>query len=176
MNLKKIKLLVLDVDGVLTDCKLYIGGEGEVMKAFYGLDGLGISIALRNGLEVAIITGRDSKIVPCRCGELGIKRYYLKIKDKTEKLNELMQELHLTKDEVAYMGDDLNDLAPMGSVGCKLAPFNAVAEIKAMADYVTAAEGGKGAVREVIEKILQAQNKWEKIVAEFKGQGQGCQQ
>ncbi|MBQ0066699.1 MAG: HAD-IIIA family hydrolase [Phascolarctobacterium sp.] len=176
MNFDKIKLLVLDADGVLTDGKLYIGANGEIAKCFSVLDGMGISLALRNGIDVAIITGRSGDIVKYRANELGIKHCYIGIKDKKEQLQKLMNTLNVGQDEVAYMGDDLNDLPSFAIAGLKMAVKNAVAEVLQNADYVTANNGGCGAVREVVEKILIAQKKWDKIVTEYLQQGQGDKQ
>lgn len=176
MDFKKIKLLALDVDGVLTDGKLHIGPNGETEKIFSVLDGMAISVALRSGLKVAIITGRGGNIVQYRAKELGITDCYTGVTDKREKLLDLMADYELTKDEVAYMGDDLNDLPCMTLAGNCFAPQNAVAEVKAMVDYVTEASGGYGAVREVIEKILTAQGTWQKVVAAYGQEGQGDQQ
>lgn len=176
MNFDKIKLLVLDVDGVLTDGKLYIGANGEIAKGFSVLDGMGISLALKNGIEVAIITGRSGDIVRYRAHELGIKHCYIGIKDKNDQLQKLMQTLNVHQDEVVYMGDDLNDLPSFAIAGVKVAVKNAVEEVLQRADYVTANSGGCGAVREVVEKILKEQNKWNKIVTEYLQQGQGDKQ
>lgn len=176
MKLKEIKLLALDVDGVLTDGKLHIGPNGETEKVFSVLDGMAISVALRSGLKVAIITGRGGDIVQYRAKELGIVDCYTGVTDKKEKLQDLMADYELAKDQVAYMGDDLNDLPCMMLAGNRFAPANAVAEVKAVVDYVTEAAGGYGAVREVIEKILTAQGIWQKVVAAYGQKGQGDQQ
>lgn len=176
MNFAQIKLLVLDVDGVLTDGKLYIGGNGEIAKGFNVLDGMGISLALRNGIEVAIVTGRGGDIVKYRANELGIKHCYVGVKDKKEQLQKLMQTLNCSPNDVAYVGDDLNDLPSFAVVGVKIATKNAISEVLKKADYITSNVGGCGAVREVVEKILKDQNKWDKIVAEYLQQGQGDKQ
>lgn len=176
MDFKKIKLLALDVDGVLTDGKLHIGPNGEMEKIFSVLDGMAISVALRNGLKIAIVTGRGGNIVQFRAKELGITDCYTGVTDKKEKLQDLMADYELKKEEVAYMGDDLNDLPCMTLAGNKFAPCNGVAEVKAVVDYVTETAGGYGAVREVIEKILTAQGKWQRVVESYKQQGQGDRQ
>lgn len=176
MDLKKIKLLVLDVDGVLTDGKLHIGPNGEMEKIFSVLDGMAISVALRNGLKIAIVTGRGGNIVQFRAKELGITDCYTGVIDKREKLQDLMADYELQKEEVAYMGDDLNDLPCMTLAGNKFAPCNGVAEVKAVVDYVTETAGGYGAVREVIEKILTAKGKWQLVVESYKQRGLGDKQ
>ena len=175
-KLTKIKLLALDVDGVLTDASINIGESGEFFKAFNAKDGLGISCALRSGLTIAIITGRKSAIIHNRADELGIKFLSEGVKDKYSELVNLAKKLNLSQEEVAYMGDDLNDLAAFRAAGIKFAPFDAVDEIKACADYIATKNGGRGAVREVIEKILRAQGFWQGLVVAYANSGQGDKQ
>lgn len=153
--MNKIKYLVMDVDGTLTDGKIYMGDSGEIMKAFDIKDGCGIkNIAIPNGIIPIIITGRTSKILENRCRELGIETCYQGVRDKVEKL------VLITKDlsEVAYIGDDINDLSCMeeiksagGIVGC---PADSVNQIIDIADYVCSKNGGNGAVREFIDWII----------------------
>ena len=180
MGLKKrlaaIKLLALDVDGVLTDGTINIGAKGELYKAFFAQDGMGISIALRNGLQIAIITGRKSEIIHKRAQELGITLLYEGVKDKYVQLQAIQKELQLQQQQLAYMGDDLNDLPAFNAAGFSFAPSDAVAEVKAAADTVVAAAGGRGAVRSAIEKILKAQGIWEQIVSAYSQSGQGDNQ
>lgn len=175
-SLGSLRLLALDVDGVLTDGTMNIGPAGEVSKAFYSKDGLGISCALRSGLEIAIITGRRSLSAERRGKELGIKLILLGIKDKYQALEDLRKARQLKKEEVAFMGDDLNDLPAFRAAGFAFAPADAVTEVRAMADVVTEKAGGRGAVREAIEMILKARGEWEKIVEAYKTQGQGDKQ
>ncbi len=176
LQLEKIKLLALDVDGVLTDGTINIGSSGEVFKGFNAKDGLGISCALRYGVEVAIITGRFSEIIHRRAAELGIKYLYEGVRDKYAALEKLRKELKLEQQEVAYMGDDLNDLPAFKAAGLAFAPADAVAEVAAAAHIVTAACGGRGAVREAAELLLKAQGSWEKAVASYQECGQGDRQ
>ncbi len=176
LQLEKIKLLALDVDGVLTDGTINIGSSGEVFKGFNAKDGLGISCALRYGVEVAIITGRFSEIIHRRATELGIKYLYEGVRDKYAALEKLRKELKLEQQEVAYMGDDLNDLPAFKAAGLAFAPADAVAEVAAAAHIVTAACGGRGAVREAAELLLKAQGSWEKAVASYQECGQGDRQ
>lgn len=171
-----IRLLALDVDGVLTDGSINMGNQGELFKAFNAKDGMGVSIALRNGLQVAIITGRKSEIIHNRAKELGITLLYEGVKDKFAQLKQLQSELKLEQQEIAYMGDDLNDLPAFRAAGLAFAPADAVAEVIAQAAVVTAAEGGHGAVRSAIEMILKAQDKWEQIIASYLLTGQGDKQ
>lgn len=175
-KISKIKLLALDVDGVLTDGTINMGVNGELFKAFNAKDGLGISCALRNGLHVAIITGRKSQIIHNRAEELGIKLLSEGVKDKYSELVRLGKELNLTREQIAYMGDDLNDLAAFRAAEIKLAPNDAVEEVKAAADYIASKNGGYGAVREVIEKILSSQGLWQGIVSSYELCGQGDKQ
>lgn len=151
-----IKYLVMDVDGTLTDGKIYMGAHGEMMKAFNIKDGCGIhDIAIPGGIIPVIITGRTSEIVKKRCGELGIQQVYQGIKDKIEQLNSIADDLS----QVAYIGDDINDLSCMipvkeagGVVGC---PADAVERVKEISDFVALHNGGDGAVRDFIEWIIK---------------------
>ncbi|OKZ75135.1 MAG: 3-deoxy-D-manno-octulosonate 8-phosphate phosphatase [Clostridiales bacterium 36_14] len=151
-----IKYLVMDVDGTLTDGKIYMGAHGEMMKAFNIKDGCGIhDIAIPGGIIPVIITGRTSEIVKKRCGELGIQQVYQGIKNKIEQLNSIADDLS----QVAYIGDDINDLSCMipvkeagGVVGC---PADAVERVKEISDFVALHNGGDGAVRDFIEWIIK---------------------
>lgn len=175
-KLSKIKLLALDVDGVLTNGTINIGDNGELYKGFNAKDGLGISCALRSGLKVAIITGRKSEIIHKRSSELGITLLCEGVKDKYAELIKLTKELALTKEEVAYMGDDLNDLPAFRAAGFSFAPQDAVTEVVNNADCVVQKNGGRGAVRDAIEMILKAQDKWEGLIASYLLSGQGDKQ
>ena len=151
-----IKYLVMDVDGTLTDGKIYMGAHGEMMKAFNIKDGCGIhDIAIPGGIIPVIITGRTAEIVKKRCGELGIQQVYQGIKNKIEQLNSIADDLS----QVAYIGDDINDLSCMipvkeagGVVGC---PADAVERVKEISDVVALHNGGDGAVRDFIEWIIK---------------------
>ena len=150
-----IKMLVMDVDGTLTDGKIYMGETGEVCKAFNIKDGYGIhDILLPVGIIPVIITGRQSKIVENRCRELGITEIHQGVKDKVEKLREVVSKFGVGLENVAYIGDDLNDMPCMeavkeagGLVGC---PADAVRAVREFSDYIATARGGEGAVREFI--------------------------
>ena len=174
--LEQIALLALDVDGVLTDGTIQMGAQGELFKSFYAQDGLGISVALRSGLYIAIITGRKSEIIHRRAQELGIQLVQEGVKDKYLALEQLQNQLGLRRGQVAYMGDDLNDLPAFRAAGVTFAPADAVKEVREAASFVTEARGGRGAVREAIEMILQAQHKWEQIVNAYLNAGQGDKQ
>ncbi|MGN0480675.1 MAG: KdsC family phosphatase [Lachnospiraceae bacterium] len=151
-----IKLLVLDVDGTMTDGKVYIGESGELFKAFDIKDGLGIhNILPKNGIIPAIITGRKSAMLEKRCQEIGISHLYQGVSDKVSCLNELLKDLGLTCENCAYMGDDINDIACMEKVAVVGCPADAVDAVKKIADYVASRNGGSGAVREFIEWLCR---------------------
>ena len=175
-SLQKIKLLALDVDGVLTDGSIYISPAGEVFKGFNAKDGMGISCALRSGLQIAVITGRQSPIVERRCEELGITLLQQGVKDKRLALEQMAQKLGLVREEIAYMGDDLNDIPAFKASGLNLVPADATIEVMAVADIITKASGGRGAVREAITMILAAQDNWNVIVNSYLNAGQGDKQ
>ena len=175
-SLQKIKLLALDVDGVLTDGTIYISPAGEVFKGFNAKDGMGISCALRNNLQIAVITGRQSPIVERRCEELGIKLFMQGVKDKRLALQQMAQKLGLTREEIAYMGDDLNDIPAFKASGLNFVPADGSIEVLTVADIITKAKGGRGAVREAITMILAAQDNWEQIVNSYLTAGQGDKQ
>lgn len=175
-KLAAIKLLALDVDGVLTDGSIYIGAQGELFKGFNAKDGMGISCALRSDVEIAIITGRTSEIICRRAQELGIKTVMEGVRDKAVALLQLASERQLKQEAVAYIGDDLNDLPAFSVAAVAFAPGDAVDEVCDAADIILANAGGRGAVREAIEMILQAQRKWQPIVASYLTCGQGDKQ
>jgi 3-deoxy-D-manno-octulosonate 8-phosphate phosphatase (KDO 8-P phosphatase) len=164
---KKIKLLIFDVDGVLTSGQLVFSHEGEVLKKFHSQDGLGISLAHKAGIQTAIITGRKTAMVNLRGAELKIADIYQGAVNKVDALLALTTKYNLTLEQVGYVGDDLNDLPALVRVGLACAVANAVPEVKARAHVVAAREGGRGAVREIIEIILKAQGKWEAIIASY---------
>lgn len=150
-----IKILILDVDGTLTDGKIYIGPLGEVMKAFNVKDGLGITKLSSSGIIPIIITGRDSEIVTNRAKELNITEVYQGIYDKASKLKSIIQQYHCSYDEIAYIGDDENDLECMELCGMKGCPADAEEKVKMIANFVCSKVGGDGAVREFIDYIIE---------------------
>ena len=159
-DLKKIKLLVMDVDGTMTDGKIYISDNGEAMKAFNSKDGYGLSVILPpTGIKTAIITGRTSDIVKWRANELGISEIYQGIKDKPAALEDLLKKLGLTYENVAYIGDDLNDLECMKLSAVSACPADSVEEVKEVADLVCKSNGGNGAVREFINLLSFSREK-----------------
>lgn len=156
---QNIRMLVLDVDGVLTDAGLYLDGAGNELKRFNAQDGLGIKILLRMGIHVGVITGLKSKAVQARMNALGVIDYAEGIEHKLRTLDAMRQKYNLTWQEIAYVGDDWIDLAPLHKVGLPIAVANAQKEVKDIASYVTTAPGGHGAVREVVRLLLDAQGR-----------------
>ncbi len=157
----QIRLLICDVDGVLSDGLIYQGNQGEELKAFSVRDGYGIRCLLTAGIEVAIITGRSAKLVEDRCQTLGITHLYQGQSDKLLAFEALLSKLSLTADRVAYIGDDLIDWPVMAQVGLSVAVADAHPLLLPKADYVTRIAGGRGAVREVCDLVLLAQGKLE---------------
>ena len=152
-QIMKIKLLAMDVDGTLTDGRLFIGNSGELMKAFDVKDGYAIVQFRKKGGIPVVITGRKSKIVENRCRELGITELYQNVEDKLECLKIVVLKHCLSQDRVAYIGDDLNDLACINYSEIGACPNDAVLPVKNVATYVCKTEGGRGAVREFIDYL-----------------------
>ncbi|MBI4589366.1 MAG: HAD hydrolase family protein [Candidatus Rokubacteria bacterium] len=157
---KAIRLLILDIDGVLTDGRLVYGPTGEAHKVFHVQDGLAIAGARSAGLAVAVISGRASAAVSRRMTDLGVLEVHQGAKDKRAILKALLRRQRVEAQETAYMGDDLPDLPLLRSVGLALAPANAVAEVKRVCHWVGRRPGGDGAVREAVEAILKARGAW----------------
>jgi len=158
-KLKPIKLLILDVDGVLTTGSIIYCSDGAEARIFDSKDGYGIVNAIQSGIRVAIITGRKSEVVKRRAKELGITDLYQGSIDKVSPYEEIKRVYSITDAESAFIGDDILDLPLLQKVGFSAAPLNAVREVRIRVDYVTKAKGGEGAVREVIDMILKAQKK-----------------
>ena len=159
-----IRLLILDVDGVLTDGRLYFDAQGEPLKVFHVRDGHGIKMAQRAGIEVALLSGRRSEAAFHRATELGIDRFFHGLRDKLAAMKEIEFALQIRPQEVAVVGDELVDLPIMARGGLAVAVADAVPEVLAAAHWVTTNPGGRGAVREVCDLLLKAQGKWEEIV------------
>lgn len=164
---KKIKVLILDVDGVLSDGRIYLDDRGGEYKAFYVHDGLGIKLLQQADITVAVITSRNSPIVAQRMENLGVKHVYQGCSDKVVALAELLDLLQLTPEQAAYVGDDLVDIPVLRKVGLSIAVANATATVKEYAFWHTKKKGGKGAVREVCEFLLIAQDKWQTTLAKY---------
>jgi 3-deoxy-D-manno-octulosonate 8-phosphate phosphatase, yrbI family len=163
-----IRCLVLDVDGVLTKGDITYTSSGEELKTFHAKDGMGLAIAHSMGLQTAIITGRTSPIVERRAKELNISHIQMGSHNKSVGLQVVLDTLQLEAHEVAYMGDDLNDLGVMSRVGLAMTPQDGVAEIKDIAHYICQANGGEGAVREAVEYILKREGLWEEAVRKYR--------
>ena len=164
---RSVRLLALDVDGVLSDGQLYFGNQGEEIKAFNSLDGHGIKMLQSTGVKVAIVTGRTSHIVAQRAGQLGIELLLQGREDKLTALHQLTQHLQLDWSQMAYMGDDLPDLAAIIKVGLGITVPNAANTMALHSQYVTQRCGGQGAVREVCDLLMQAQGTWEAALVPY---------
>ncbi len=167
MGLEAIRAVILDVDGVLTDGGIIIGDDGAEMKRFHAHDGAGIKYLLRSGIQVALLSGRRCEAVERRARELGIAHIRQGAKDKLPVYEELLTELGLPDEAVCYVGDDLTDIPVLRRAGVAVAVASARPEVRAVADEVTEAPGGQGAVRELAERLLKAQGKWETILARY---------
>jgi 3-deoxy-D-manno-octulosonate 8-phosphate phosphatase (KDO 8-P phosphatase) len=165
---KKVKMVVFDVDGVMTDGRIVLDEEGTESKFFNVRDGHGIKMLVRAGIQSAIITGRSSKVVEYRGKELGIQYIRQGALNKAEVMGILLKETGVWPEEAAFMGDDLVDIPAMNLAGLAAAPSDAVSEIIECAHVITDLEGGKGAVRELCEFILKSKGLWEEIVKRYK--------
>ena len=165
----QIRLLVLDVDGVLTDGGIHIDDRGAETKIFHVRDGTGISAWLRLGNEAAIITGRTSLVVAHRARELGIRHVFQGLPQKLDIFDALLRDLAMEAAETAVIGDDLQDLPLLERAGYPIAVADAVSEVRAVAHYVTRTPGGRGAVREAIEHLLREAGQWDQVIARFRG-------
>lgn len=163
----RIKLLLMDCDGVLTDGRIWIFENGEEQKGFHTRDGLGIDLLHRAGLKSGIISGRTSSAVERRARALGMTYLYQGCEDKHSAFANTLAQAGLTNAEVAYVGDDLNDVPLMLQSGLGVAVADAALEVREHAHYVTNAPGGYGAIREVVELILKAQGRWQDLVNHY---------
>lgn len=163
----RIKLLLMDCDGVLTDGRIWILESGEDQKAFHTRDGLGIDLLHRAGLMSGIISGRISSALERRAQSLGVSFLWQGRDDKRQVFADTLAQARVTGDEVAFIGDDLTDLPLMVQSGLSVAVADAVADVKERAHYVTKANGGNGAVREVVELILKAQGRWDELLKSY---------
>jgi 3-deoxy-D-manno-octulosonate 8-phosphate phosphatase (KDO 8-P phosphatase) len=164
---QRIKLLLMDCDGVLTDGRLWLTSDVDEQKAFHARDGQGISLLHRAGLQTGIISGRKSSAVDRRAHDLKMSYVHQYAKDKVKALEEILAEASVTANECAYIGDDVADIAVMHRVGLAAAVSDAVEETKQAAHYVTTFKGGLGAVREVCDLILKAQGRWDELMKKF---------
>ena len=173
----KIKLVALDMDGTLTDGSINIGADGELFKRFNAKDGLGITTARRYGLRISVITGRKGPIIRQRTEELGIGEDVMSgISAKKQALQVLAEKYNLSLEEIAFMGDDLNDLPALLAAGLSAAPADSAEDVKLAADYIAPHKGGRGAVRDLLELILKARSIWDTIVKDYTEEGNEVRQ
>ena len=166
-KLRRIQMLIFDVDGVLTNGSLVYGSDDTEYKQFSVLDGLGFNLARRAGFKTALITARKSPIVERRAQELKLDAYFQGNENKAPAFEHLLDQFDMSAENIAFMGDDLLDLALVRRAGFTAAPANARPEVMDAVDYVTYARGGDGAARELVEFILITLGRWQQIVAEF---------
>ncbi|MDO4232768.1 MAG: HAD-IIIA family hydrolase [Lautropia sp.] len=166
---RNIRLVVMDIDGTLTDGRIWIGPQGEITKSFSVRDGFGLTLLRRCGIELAIITGRSSTIVEQRARELKIPHVFQDVKDKLATLRGLCDQLGISLAETAFVGDDWPDLAAMRACGLPAAPADAVEEVRAVARWVATAKAGRGAVREFADFLLNIRGERAALLAEFRG-------
>ncbi len=170
-KLLKIKYLVIDVDGTMTDAGIYYDEHGNELKKFCTKDAAGFFAARAAGIKIMVLTGRECAATTRRMQEMKVDYLVQQCKDKAAYLMQFMEERHITKDEMGYLGDDLNDLPPMrlcGFVGC---PEDACEEIKKRADYVSCVKGGYGAVRDIAAWLLKERGQWEEAIKDVYGVG-----
>jgi 3-deoxy-D-manno-octulosonate 8-phosphate phosphatase (KDO 8-P phosphatase) len=160
VNLNKIKLIAMDVDGVMTDGRIVYDGEGRELKFFDVQDGFAISKARHAGLKTAVISARGCPAVRARTRDLKIDKVYLDVYPKIGAYDKMLKNFGVKDEDVCFIGDDLPDLEILRRVGFAAAPANAVSEIRKAADFVSKRKGGRGAVRDIVEKILKIQGKW----------------
>lgn len=163
----RIRMILTDVDGVLTDGRLIFDNQGNEHKCFNSRDGLGIGFWLKRGYLIGFVTRRHSEVVERRARELRITELYQNVMNKREILGDILHKYQLLKEEVAFIGDDLADYGIMRNVGLAVAPSDAAEEILKITDYVTSVKGGYGAVRELIELVLKTRGEWQEIVESF---------
>ena len=166
-KLKKIKMLILDVDGVMTDGRIIMDDSGREIKHFDVRDGHGLKILQRYGIKVVLLTGRQSEVVKHRARDLGIKEIHQKVFNKKEVFAKILKKNKLAPEEVAFLGDDIIDIPVLKAVGFSAAVADALDVVKKSVDYITKHSGGRGAVRELCDLILQAQGKWPEIAARY---------
>jgi 3-deoxy-D-manno-octulosonate 8-phosphate phosphatase (KDO 8-P phosphatase) len=171
----KIRLVLFDVDGVLTDGKVVIHADATESKTFDIKDGIAMVWGQRAGLTVGLLSARQSATTPHRAAQLGITLVRQGVPNKLDAYDQILSELGLADPQVAYMGDDIVDLAVLGRVGLSTAPADAVAEVRARVDWVSTRIGGDGAARELLEMILRAQGRWEPLVAAYADEGRSVQ-
>ena len=163
----KVKLILLDVDGVLTDGAVVIYGDGSESKRFHIRDGIALVWAQRAGITVGLLSARHSPTTAQRAAQLGITLVHQGVASKISTYDQIVGDMVLSDDEVAYMGDDIVDLAVLARVGLSAAPADAVAEVRSRVNFLSKCPGGEGAVRELVELILRAKSQWDPLVATY---------
>lgn len=166
-RIRRVKAVIFDVDGTLTDGRIVLGNYGDELKCFDIHDGHGLTLLHRAGLKTAFLTARKSRITARRAKELKVTKVVQNAKDKLKAYEKLARSLRVANEEVCYVGDDLIDLPVMTRVGFAAAPASAVAEVKEKAHYVTTASGGRGAAREIADRILKVQGKWQDVTQRY---------
>lgn len=166
-KIRRVRLLILDVDGVMTDGRIIIDDAGLESKHFDVKDGHGLKILMRYDIDVVLLTGRKSRVVDHRAADLGITEVHQGIRNKLEVFTAILEGRKLAPEETAYVGDDIVDIPLLRRVGFSVAAADAVPEVRGAADYVTNHAGGRGAVREVCEMILKAQGLWTEVAARY---------
>mgnify|MGYP006430353383 CR=1 FL=1 len=164
---RQIRLVIFDVDGVLTDGSLIMGDDGLEYKAFNAKDGHGMKMLQASGVEIGIISARNSRVVNLRMESLGIRHLYQGQRDKLKAFDDLRNKLKLNREQIAYVGDDLLDLCIMRQVGLAIAVQDASPEVVTQANWQTTAPGGRGAAREICEFIMRSQGTFDRILAEY---------
>lgn len=163
-KIKKVKVLLLDVDGVLTDGRIIYDSRGRDAKLFDVHDGLGVGMLKKAGIPTILVTAKDSRAIAPRAKDMGVDRVYAGIKPKSAVLEKVTANYGVSVEELCFVGDDLVDLSIMKRVGFAVAVFNAAQEVKKVAAYITLRHGGRGAVREVAELIMKTQGKWQSVL------------
>jgi len=166
-KLQRVRLVILDVDGVLTDGRIIMDEEGRELRSFDVKDGFGVRALIEMGVLVGAISGRAAPCVEQRLRQLGVKEIFQGIRRKREPFRQLLKKYGLRREETLFVADDVYDMPLLEEVGVKVAVADAVEEVRRMADWVTKANGGRGAVREVAEAVLKAKGLWEKVLAKL---------
>jgi 3-deoxy-D-manno-octulosonate 8-phosphate phosphatase (KDO 8-P phosphatase) len=160
----QVRVILLDVDGVLTDGRIIMGSDGKEARAFFVRDGMGIRVGQMSGLTFGLVSGRESPVVTARAAELGITELHQGIRHKAECFREILARNDLTPETVCYMGDDVIDVPALRLAGLSVAPADAAPEAREAAHYVTERRGGRGAVRELVDLVLRAQGLWDGVI------------
>lgn len=168
---RHLKWLIIDVDGTMTDGGVYYDENGNELKKFNTKDAAGIFAAHQAGINLVVLTGRSCKATEKRMRELKIKYLFQNVKDKEQFVLDFMKKYEIRKDEIGYVGDDLNDYLPMQLTGYIACPADSCMEIRKIADYISGVDGGDGAVRDIIARILQECGKWNEIIKKIYGAG-----